>query len=100
MNSMRTFAYIGRTAWLVAVALTPALHAEQGLLTFVFGPSSQEAARQSAHAAAAAARHWLQTAGATVELRRAGSPDAQHIGAAMGAKEMDQAFNDTALAAR
>ena len=100
MNSMRTFAYIGRTAWLVAVALTPALHAEQGLLTFVFGPSSQEAARQSAHAAAATARHWLQTAGNDVELRRAGNPDTQRIHAAMGAKEMEQAFNDTALAAR
>ena len=38
---------------LLAVALAPALPAEQGLLAFVFGPSSQEAARQSAHAAAA-----------------------------------------------
>jgi hypothetical protein len=100
MNPMHTSTRFRTTALLLGLCLAPAIRAEQGILTFVFGPSSQEAARQSAHAAAAATRHWLQTAGATVELRRAGSPDAQHIGAAMGAKEMDQAFNDTALAAR
>jgi len=99
MKSMRTTC-VWTTAWLLAASFAPALHAGQGLLTFVFGPSSQEAARQSARAAAATARHWLQTAGGVVELRRAGSPDAQRIEAAMGVKELEQAFNDTALAAR
>jgi len=100
MKSMRTSARLWPTALLLAVTVAPVLHAEQGILTFVFGPSSQEAARQSARAAAATARHWLQNAGGVVELRRAGSPDAQRIAAAMGAKELEQAFNDTALAAR
>jgi hypothetical protein len=82
------------------VFCAPGLHAEQGLLSFVFGPSSPEAARQSARAAAAAARHWVQTAGGVVELRRGGSPDVQRIDAATGAKELDQAFGDAVLAAR
>jgi hypothetical protein len=97
---MRTSSHIGKIAFLLALASTPALHAEQGILTFVFGPSSQEAARQSARAAAATARHWLQTDGGIVELRRAGSLDARRIDAAMGAKEMEQVFSDAALAAR
>ena len=85
----------------IAVLLSASsLRAEQGILSFVFGPSSQEAARQSARAAAAAARHWLQTSGSVVELRRAGSQDTQLIAAGMGAKELEQAFNDSALAAR
>ena len=100
MKTMRISARIWTTGLLLAVSCTPALHAEQGLLTFVFGPNSQEAARQSARAAAATARHWLQTAGSVVELRRAGNPDTQRIDASMGAREMEQAFNDTAFAAR
>jgi hypothetical protein len=100
MKSMRTSANIRTTALLLAVSLVPAIHAEKGLLTFVFGPSSQEAARQSGRAAAATARHWLQTAGSVVELRRAGSPDAQRMEAGMSTKELEQRFNDTALAAR
>jgi len=85
---------------LLAVSFIPAVQAEQGILTFVFGPSSQEAARQSARAAAAASRHWLQTAGSVVEIRRAGSPDVQHIDAGIGAKDLEQTFSDAALAAR
>jgi len=100
MNTMRTSASIRATALLLSVFCIPAIHAEQGFLTFVFGPSSQDAARQSARAAAATARHWLQTAGSVVELRRAGSPDAQRIAAGMGAKELEQAFSDAAQAAR
>ena len=100
MNSMRISPGFRTTVLLLAASIVPPLHAEQGLLTFVFGPSSQEAARQSARAAAATARHWLQTTGSVVELRRAGSPDAQRIDAGMGVKELEQAFNDTALAAR
>src|ERR1039458_262454 len=133
MNSMRISPGFRTTVLLLAASIVPPLHAEQGLLTFVFGPSSQEAARQSARAAAATARHWLQTtgsgvqarragsaaargprpaappapprlslqtAGSVVELRRAGSPVAQRIDAGMGVKELEQAFNDTALAAR
>jgi len=91
---------IRAAALLLSVFLTTALHAEKGILTFVFGPSSQEAARQSARAAAATARHWLQTPGSVVEVRRAGSPDAQRIDAGMGAKELEQAFSDAAQAAR
>jgi hypothetical protein len=100
MSPMHTSPRFWIAVLLLAVAMVPAVHAEQGILTFVFGPSSQEAARQSARVAAATARHWLQTDGGVVEIRRAGSPDAQRIDAKMGAKEMDQAFNDTALAAR
>jgi hypothetical protein len=97
---MRISARLGKTALSLAVFCAPGLYAEQGLLTFVFGPSSPEAARQSARAAAATARHWVQTDGGVVELRRSGSPDVQRIDAATGAKEVDQAFGDAVLAAR
>jgi hypothetical protein len=97
---MHTCACLRKAVLLLAVFLAPGLHAEQGLLTFVFGPSSPEAARQSARAAAATARHWVQTAGDEVELRRSGSPDVQRIEAAKDAKEMEQTFVDAALATR
>jgi hypothetical protein len=97
---MRTSACLGKTVLLLTVFYAPGLRAEQGFLTFVFGPSSPEAARQSARAAAATARHWVQTAGGVVELRRSGSPDVQRIDAATGAREVDQTFGDAALAAR
>jgi len=97
---MRDFACLGTAALLLAVPFAPGLHAEKGLLTFVFGPSSQEAARQSAHAAAAAARHWVQTAGGLVEIRRAGSLEAKRIDAALDARGIEQTFSDTSLAAR
>ena len=97
---MRTFARLRTRALLLALALAPSIHAEQGILTFVFGPSSQEAARQSVRAAAATARHWMQTDGGVVELRRAGSPDAQRVNASVGAKEFEQTLNDMAQAAR
>lgn len=100
MNTMRTSASIRATALLLSIFCIPAIHAEQGFLTFVFGPSSQDAARQSARAASATARHWLQTSGSVVELRRAGNPEAQRIAAGMGAKELEQAFTDAAQAAR
>jgi hypothetical protein len=82
------------------VICAPALHAEKGVLSFVFGPSSPEAARQSAHAAAAAARHWAQTDGGVVELRRPGTTDVQQIDAAMDARQMEQVFADAVHAAR
>src|ERR1022692_2643667 len=97
---MRVSACLGKTVLLLAVFCAPGLHAEQGLLTFVFGPSSPEAARQSARAAAATARHWVQTGGNAVELRRSGNPDVQRIEAATDAREMEQTFVDAALAAR
>ncbi len=100
MNPMTTSARLRTIALLLALSIAPSIRAEQGILTFVFGPSSQEAARQSAHAAAATARHWLQTDGGVVEIRRAGSPDAQRMNAGMGAKDLEQAFNDAALGAR
>src|ERR1017187_8630501 len=97
---MRVSACLGKTVLLSTVFCAPGLHAEQGLLTFVFGPSSPEAARQSAHAAAATARHWVQADGGVVELRRSGSPDVQRIDAATAAKDVDQAFGDAVQAAR
>jgi len=100
MYSMRIYARLSTIVLLLVLAFAGVVHAEQGILTFVFGPSSPEAARQSARAAAATARHWLQTAGSVVVLRRAGSPDAKRIDAGMGAKELEQAFSDMALAAR
>ncbi|MGA2038827.1 MAG: hypothetical protein ABSH42_06080 [Bryobacteraceae bacterium] len=69
-------------------------------ITFVFGPGFAATARQGAHAAASASRHWFGTTRATVELWRAGSPDAQRIDPKMNPKEMDEAFADTALLAR
>ncbi len=84
---------------LVAAMATPG-RCEEGLLTFVFGPNSQDAARQSARAAANTARHWLQTAGNQIEIRRAASPEAQRIDSHLGPKELEQAFSDAAMAAR
>ncbi len=77
MNSMVT--RIGTMSVFLAALLAPAAVAEQGILAFVFGPSAQEAAKQSARAAASEARHWMQTGGGKVEVRRAGSPDAQEV---------------------
>src|ERR1022692_4277264 len=96
---MHTSACLRKAALLLAVFIAPGLYAEQGLLTFVFGPSSPEAARQSARAAAATARHWVQTDGGVVELRRSGSPDVQRIDADTGARDVDQAFSDAVQAA-
>ena len=96
---MRVSACLGKTVLLLAVFYAPGLHAEQGLLTFVFGPSSPEAGRQSARAAAATARNWVQSAGGVVELRRSGSQDVQRIDAA-AARDVDQKFGDAVLAAR
>ena len=42
----------------------------------------------------------MQTAGAEVELRRSGSPDAQRIEAAKDSREMEQTFLDAAMATR
>jgi hypothetical protein len=97
---MRSSACLGKTALLLAVFCAPALHAEQGLLTFVFGPSSPEAARQSARASAATARHWVESDGGVVELRRSGSQEVQRIDAATAARDVDQKFSDAVLAAR
>jgi hypothetical protein len=97
---MHTSACFGKAALLLAVFFSPSVHAEQGLLTFVFGPSSPEAARQSAHAATATARHWIQTDAGVVELRRAGSPDVQQISAATSEKELEQTVRNAVLAAR
>ena len=82
------------------VLSAPILHAENGLLTFVFGPNSPDAARQSSRSAAATARHWIENEAGAVELRRSGSTDVQLIDAAMGSKEVDQRFADAAFAAR
>lgn len=100
MKLMRNSTRFRITAFLLAAAGAPAIYADTGILTFVFGPSSQEAARQSSRAAAATARHWLQTAGNTVEIRRAASPDVRRIDASMGSRELELVFSDTALAAR
>ncbi len=87
-------------AVLLAVVFHPSLYAEQGFLTFVFGPISPSVARPSAHAAAATARQWLKTAGNIVELRRSGNPDVQQIDASMDARKLEQVFLDAVLAAR
>jgi len=42
----------------------------------------------------------MQNAGAEVELRRSGSPDAQHIAAGKDTREIEQTFLDAALATR
>src|SRR5579871_6432746 len=83
-----------------ALLFLPSLKAEQGILTFVFGPSSQEAAKQGARAAAGAAHHWLQTEGNSVEIRRAGSADSKRFAGNTSAKDLEQAFNDAAFASR
>ena len=88
-----------RAACLLAIVCW-SLHAEQGMLVFVFGPSSQDAARQGAHAAASTARHWMQTGGGVVQLRRAGSPDAERLDANANGKDLERIFGDAATAAR
>lgn len=100
MNLMRKSPGFWSIVLLLAAACAPAFGSDTGILTFVFGPSSQEAARQAGRVAAATARHWLQTSGNLVEIRRAGSPDARRIPAATSAKELEQVFSDTAMAAR
>ncbi|HTQ57798.1 MAG TPA: hypothetical protein VMI94_25200 [Bryobacteraceae bacterium] len=99
MRLIRTAAYPAVAA-VLAMASTGVIRADQQLLTFVFGPSSQQTTRQGAHAAASAAHHWLQTAGAEVELRSAGKLEPQPIAAHPGYKELEQAFDEAALAAR
>lgn len=69
-------------------------------MTFVFGPASPETAKRGAHAAAEAAHHWLQTPGAVIEVRRAGSPDAQNVDPRLDPKELEQAFAEVAAHAR
>lgn len=92
-----------RFLWIVVLAgiagVTTA-RAEEYSLTFVFGPGFAATARQGARAAAQASRHWFATTSTTIELRRAGSPDARPIDAKMAPKDMDQAFTDAAIAAR
>ena len=85
---------------LLGVAGVATVRAEDYSITFVFGPGFAATARQGAHAAASASRHWFGTTNATVELRRAGSLDGQRIDAKMNSKEMDQAFTDAAMEAR
>ena len=97
---MYTCACLRRAVLLLLVIIAPGFSAEHGLLTFVFGPSSPDAARQSARAASATARQWVKAGGDAVELRRAGSPDVQNIDAGKDSKEMDQTFVEAALAAR
>jgi len=91
---------IVRLTILLTAFLASGVHAEQGILAFVFGPSSPEAARQAGRAAAATARHWLETGGGVVEIRRSGSADVQRIDAAADAKAIEQTFVDAALATR
>jgi hypothetical protein len=97
---MRFSGSLWSTALLWATIFAPALHAEKGFLSFVFGPSSPEAAKQSARAAAAAARRWVQADGGVVELRRPGSTDVQRIDSATDAKQMEQMFIDAVQASR
>jgi hypothetical protein len=87
-------------ALLIGVGLAPSIHAEERFLSFLFGPGSPETARRGAHAAADAARRWFQTPGAVIEVRRAGSPDAQSVDPQMGPKELEQAFAEVAAQAR
>lgn len=97
---MRAIARFSLTGLLIGLAVAPPVHAAERLLTFLFGPGSPEAARQGARAAAATARHWLRSPGAEVELRHAGSPEAQSIDARMDAKKLEQAFAEAALQGR
>ncbi len=97
---MRAPAHIWKVVLLSAVSFTSAAAGEPGLLTFVFGPSSGDAARQSARAAAATARHWLQAGRGPVQLWRAGGAGARDIGANMSAQEIERAFSSAAFAAR
>lgn len=100
MEPMSTSTRFRTMVGLFTVLLAPALCAQQGVLTFVFGPSSQDAAKQGARAAAGTAHHWLQTSGNAVEIRRAGSPDTKRVEMGISAKDLEQAFMDAALAAR
>jgi len=84
---------------LIGIASFAQVRAEEYSLTFLFGPGFVATARQGAHAAASASRHWFGTTRTTVELRRAGSLDALRIDSAMAPKEMLQVFTEAADAA-
>ena len=58
---------------------------------FFFGQAGADHARQSAKSATAAAKRWLNVAGSTAELRRAGTLDARAIGGAED-KDLEAAF--------
>lgn len=86
------------TATLLGVAVWAIpLQAEERSLTILFGPSDAETARAAAKATAASARHWLQTPGASAELRRVGSQDALPLSAKSSTKDLEKAFVELAL---
>ena len=91
--------FIGNCLLVWLAGAVPVFGADYSL-TFVFGPGFAATARQGARAAASASRHWFSTANATVELRRAGTLEAQSINGRMAPKEMDQVFTEAAMAAR
>jgi hypothetical protein len=84
---------------LFLASLLPSLCAQERYLGIVFGPATPETARRGAHAAADAARRWLQNPGAVVELRRAGSPDSAQVDSRT-LDGVDQLFADVAARGR
>ncbi len=86
--------YLGVAVWAVP------LHAEERSLVILFGSNDAEAARSAAKAAAATSRRWMQSQGAVVELRGAGSQDALPLSGNSSAKELEKTFVELAQRAQ
>ena len=88
--------------WLLPSAVVLALisgglgRAEDRSLVILFGPNSEESARQTAHSVADVAHDWLKTPGASAELRRAGLNDGQELTKYMESKDLEKNILDAA----
>ncbi len=80
-----------------ALCSAPA-RADDRSLVLLFGPVNAGDLQPSAHAAAASARDWLKTPGATVEIRRRDASDSQEVLKFMTAKDIEAALLDAARA--
>ena len=83
-------------ALLLSSQLSAAPPATGRAAVFYFGQAGADHARQSAKAAAVAAKRWLKVQGSTTELRRAGAVDARNIVPAASDKEIELTFTSVA----
>lgn len=93
-----------RSSLTALFAATSALALAQGVpersLVLVFGSTAEEPGKLAAHSAAGAAQQWLKIPGATAEIRRPGSSDAQQLSKFMPSKDVEKALLDAARTGR